>query len=152
MLTAWRLVRAKYAGQAASGEGAAHAGGRWNSRSTAMICTSSSQALAALETLVHLNPRIILSYKLVAIAFAEALVQTLPNARLPAEWRSEPPPISTKLLGDSWVQGGTSAVLAVPSTIVPQEANYLLNPRHRDFAKIRFGKPEDFNFDPRLLP
>jgi len=151
MLTAWRLVRVKYAAQAASGEGAARAGGRWNSRGTAVIYASSSQSLAALETLVHLNPRIILAYKIVEIAFAKDLVQNLSRHTLPTDWRSEPPPLATKRIGDQWVKEATSAVLAVPSTIIPEELNYLLNPGHRDFAKIRFGKPQDFSFDPRLL-
>jgi RES domain-containing protein len=151
MLTAWRLVRVKYANDVVSGAGAARAGGRWNSRGTAMIYTSSSQALAALETLVHLNPRIVLAYKTIAMIFAQELLETVTDAQLPPDWRNEPPPLSTKMIGDHWIREGASAVLAVPSTIVPQELNYLLNPRHRDFTKIRFSKPEDFSFDPRLL-
>lgn len=151
MLTAWRLVRRKYASEVASGQGAVRAGGRWNSRGRAMIYASAHQSLAALENLVHLNPRIILSYKMVAITFDEELLQTLAISDLQADWRSEPPPPSTKAVGDQWIKNGTSVVLAVPSTIVPQEANYLLNPRHRDFAKIRFSDPKAFSFDPRLL-
>jgi RES domain-containing protein len=70
---------------------------------------------------------------------------------LPAEWRVEPPPPSTKAVRDAWVRGKRSAVLALPSVIIPGDLNYLLNPAHPAFKRIAIGKPERFAFDPRLL-
>jgi RES domain-containing protein len=80
------------------------------------------------------------------------MVETLPFRTLPADWRAEPPPSSTKRLGDAWVVQARSAILAVPSVIIGGERNYLLNPVHPDFKRISIGKKCPFAFDRRLLP
>jgi len=64
-------------------------------------------------------------------------------------WASDPPPDSVRRLGSAWLDMGESAVLAVPSAIVPLEYNFLINPRHEDFPRIRIGAPDEFRFDPR---
>jgi RES domain-containing protein len=151
MPEAWRIVKAKHAATAFSGEGAAKTGGRWNSRGVPMVYASSTQALAALETLVHLNPPVPLKYVAFHLRFDVALVEKVPFSRLPRDWQAEPPPPSTKALGDVWVRQRRSAVLALPSVIIPGESNYLLNPAHPAFQQISIGKPERFGFDPRLL-
>jgi RES domain-containing protein len=151
MLTAWRIVKAKHAATAFSGDGAAKMGGRWNSRGARMVYASASKSLAVLETLVHLNPPVAFQYVGFAIEFDASLVTTLATAKLPVAWRKEPPPSSTQALGDAWLAAGSSAILAVPSVILPSETNYLLNPAHPDFSKIKIAKPEPFAFDPRLL-
>ena len=151
MLEAWRIVKSKHADTAFTGEGAARFGGRWNSRGVAVVYTSSTRSLAALETLVHLNPPVQFSYKILGARFREELLERLPAAQLPPDWRAEPPSQSTMRLVDRWVREERSAVLAVPSAIVPEELNYLLNPAHRDFKKIHLGEPEDFAFDARLI-
>ena|SRR5437660_3999568 len=151
MPEAWRIVRAKLVRTAFSGEGAAKAGGRWNSRGRRVVYTSSTQSLAALENLVHLNPPILFKYKIFRLEFAQNLVEEIAVADLPKDWRAEPPPPSTKYIGNAWVLESRSAVLAVPSVIIPAELNYLLNPAHPDSNKIRIGKAADFTFDPRLL-
>lgn len=71
-------------------------------------------------------------------------------ATLPPTWRRYPGPGHLADLGTAWVRAGTTAVLVVPSAIVPQERNVLLNPGHRDFRGIRLGTPEPFSFDPRM--
>jgi len=146
----WRIIKEKRAATAFSGEGAARTGGRWNSRGVAVVYTSSTRALATLESLVHLNPPVAFKYVAIPIKFDDALVETLAGKNLPADWRNEPPPPSTKAVGDGWVKAARSAVLALPS-VITGELNYLLNPAHRDFGKIKIGKPEPFTFDPRLL-
>lgn len=148
---AWRLVKEKHAATAFSGEGAARYGGRWNSRGTWVVYTSSSRALAALESLVHLNPPLFFRYVLFTIEFDASLIETIPVSQLPPDWAAEPPPPAPQQLGDRWVRETRSAILEVPSTIIPQESNYLLNPAHPDFKSIRIGKPEPFDFDPRLI-
>jgi len=151
MLEAWRLVKAEHAAAAFSGEGAAKTGGRWNSRGVAVVYASATRSLAALETLVHLNPPMKFRYQLIRADFNETLVEWLNLAALPADWNLEPPPRITRMLGDNWVRASRSAVLAVPSVIMPEETNYVLNPAHPDFGQIAIGKPAKFAFDPRLL-
>jgi len=63
----------------------------------------------------------------------------------------QPPPAATRTIGDTWAREKRSAILAVPSVIIPEELNYLLNPAHPDFRKIAIGKPAPFSFDLRLL-
>lgn len=148
---AWRIVKAKHAATAFDGEGAWLFGGRWNSPGTRMIYTSATLSLAALESLVHLSPPVLFKYAAIPVEFDEALIETLPVSALPADWTVEPPSPSTKIIGDRWVKEARSAVLEVPSVIINAEPNYLLNPAHRDFKKVRSGKPVPFAFDSRLL-
>ncbi len=151
MPEAWRIVKARHAATAFSGEGAAKNGGRWNSRGVPVVYASGTKSLAALESLVHLNPPVRFKYVAILIKFHDALVQTVPPKSLPADWRAEPPSPASQRLGDAWVLAARSAVLAVPSVIVSGEPNFLLNPAHPDFKKISIAKPEKFSFDPRLL-
>ena len=146
---AWRIVKEKHAAAAFAGEGAGVHGGRWNSPGTGVVYTSGSKALAALESLVHLNPPVIFRYVAILVEFDRAHVETV--AALPVDSRDEPPPPSTKRIGDVWVREARSAVIEVPSVVIRGEPNYLLNPAHPDFREISIGKPEAFSFDPRLL-
>ncbi len=151
MKRAYRIVRETFAASAFSGEGAAFSGGRWNSRGIHMVYTSATASLAALETLVHLNPAMRFTYQLFTIEFDESLVISIPLSDLPPEWREQPPPPTTRQIGDAWVKSGRSAVLEVPSVVVPGESNYLLNPSHPDFQSIRIGQSQPFPFDARLI-
>jgi RES domain-containing protein len=151
MPEAWRIVKTKHLHSAFSGEGAAKTGGRWNSHGTRIVYSSGSIALAALETLVHLNPPLVLSWKLIPIHFRDDLIKHLGHSDIPSDWRSEPAPASARQLGDEWARSLDSCVLAVPSVLIPEELNFLINPMHSDFHEIAIGKPKDFMFDPRLL-
>src|SRR2546427_5515645 len=151
MPEAWRIVKEKHAATAFSGEGAARTGGRWNSRGVPVVYTSATKSLAALETLVHLNPPVLFRYVIFRVEFDDRLVEEIPSRSLPRNWRMEPAPPSTRRIGDSWVRARRSAVLAVPSVIISGELNYVLNPAHPYFKKISIGKPAAFAFDPRLL-
>ncbi len=148
-LQAWRIVKMKHAATAFSGEGARLYGGRWNSAGVSLVYTSCTRALAALESLVHLNPPVIFTYAAIPVEFDDALVEKV--SALPPGWKDSPPPPSTRALGDLWAAQARTAVLELPSVIIPGESNYLLNPAHPDFKKIVLGKPESFSFDPRLL-
>jgi RES domain-containing protein len=152
MRRAYRIVREKFAASAFTGEGAALTGGRWNSPGTHVVYTSATASLAALETLVHLNPAMPFNYLLIPIEFDERLIEKIQLASLPGDWREEPPPPSTKRLGDAWAKSARSAILELPSVIIPGETNYLLNTSHPDFKSITLGKPESFAFDHRLIP
>ena len=150
MAEAWRIIKARHAATAFTGEGAAKTGGRWNSRGVAVVYTSAIKSLAILESLVHLNPPFRFKYVAFPLKFDVALVEYFPVKSLPSDWRLEPTPPSTKTIGDVWVKAAQSAVLALPS-VITGDNNFLLNPAHPDFKKIIIGKPEPFVFDPRLL-
>lgn len=151
MLEAWRMVKEKHIATAFSGEGAARTGGRWNSRGVAVVYTSATRSLAALETLVHLNPLVIFDYRIIRVEFDDGWVERLTLAALSSDWNMEPPPLSTRQLGDDWARSSRSAILAVPSVIISDETNYVLNPAHPDFKKIAIDEPAPFTFDPRLV-
>ncbi len=151
MKRAWLIVREEHGSAAFDGEGAWRFGGRWNSRGIRMVYTSGTLSLAALETLVHLNPPVAFKYVAIPVDFDEALLETFATSDLPADWNEEPPPPSTAEIGDRWVKESRSAVLELPSVIIPAEPNYLLNSTHSDFKRIRIGKPTPFSFDPRLI-
>ncbi len=150
-VTAWRIVKAKHAAGAFTGEGARRFGGRWNSKGTPMVYTAGSQALAALEMLVHLDASDLLKhYRLIPVTFDQSTVKLLAPASLPANWKRRPTPQTVRAIGDEWVRLAQSVVFQVPSVLVPGESNYLLNPIHTDFAKLVIGKPQSFRFDRRL--
>jgi RES domain-containing protein len=150
-VTSWRIVTAARAAKAFDGEGARINSGRWNPPGAPVIYTAESAALAALEMLAHLRPlAAIPDYVLIPCEFDRRLVERLDRKRLPRDWRAYPAPSALQLLGDRWIKSGVSAVLEVPSALVPTESNYLLNPRHRDYRAIRIGSPRPFDLDPRL--
>ena len=150
-IKAWRVVREEYADRAFSGEGARRAGGRFNSKGSAVVYCSDSLALAVLEVAVHLpSYRGLRGRVAFGVSFDEKLVETLSSEDLSGDWRSTPPSRSTQQVGDTWVREGRSAVLRVPSVLVPRAANYLLNPSHADFKSINIGSAEPLAIDPRL--
>lgn len=152
MIRAVRIVEAPFAAAAFSGEGARRAGGRWNSPGTAVIYTAGSESLAILEMLVHLQSHELLKrYVLFEVSFDERLLRAIDPGALPKTWRKSPPGAAVQRVGDAWVASGVSAILRVPSVLVPREWNYLLNPAHRDFKQIRIGPRQPVRFDPRLV-
>jgi RES domain-containing protein len=151
LTTVWRITTARYAHEAFDGRGAALAGGRWNQVGTLAVYCSATLSLAALEFFVHVYARELPSLRAFPIEIPEELeIVHLMEAQLPADWNTTEPAESTQRLGSAWAQKGNSAVLSVPSVLIPSERNYVLNPVHRDFPKIRVGKPIPFGFDPRM--
>lgn len=151
MLSGWRIVKARHLHGAFSGEGSRRFGGRWNSVGVAMVYTAGSMSLAALEMVVHLETDELLeSYWAVKASFDEELVAELDRSQLPPDWRADVPPASTRELGDEWVRSEKSVVLRVPSVIIESECNYLFNPRHSAFSRVRLTAPQPFTFDARL--
>ena len=152
MVTAWRIVATRFVVDAFSGEGALINGGRWNSPGVRMVYTAGSISLALLELLVHLgNTEALRSYSLCSVKFEESLVSSLGRGSLPRGWRKSPAPESLQALGDDWISAGASVVLRVPSAIVDDEGNYLINPEHADFRRLKIGVPKPFDLDDRLL-
>nr|WP_275445886.1 MULTISPECIES: RES family NAD+ phosphorylase [unclassified Halomonas] len=146
------MVKRKWHRNAFDGEGARWYGGRWNSKGRACVYLASSESLAMLEIMVHLEDyRLLETYALIEVTFAESALMHLPNDQLPADWQAEPAPYSTAAIGDSWLESQSRLALAVPSVVVPRERNYLVNPRHTGFeAMISDAKDIAFAPDKRL--
>lgn len=158
MIEAYRISKESDSAKAFSGQGAKDWGGRWNSRGVAVVYTAAHRSLSILEVLVHLRggagvgrTTISAPFCVYAVSFDEALLEELPIASLPAGWNSEPPTAASQSLGDAWVLAANSTVLAVPSAIVPEERNYVLNPSHPRFPEVQIGAPVVCSVDPRLL-
>lgn len=153
MVTGWRIVKRRYADRAFDGEGARVHGGRWNSAGRRVVYVSESRALATLEILAGLRtPALIPAYVLIKLEFEEGVVTDLAKRKLPADWTASPPGNATQRIGDQWFDAMRSAVLRVPSAVVPGEFNFLINPLHRDFRNLKIGSPEQLYLDPRILP
>jgi RES domain-containing protein len=116
------------------------------------VYTAESLALAALEMLVSVNPtELVTRFVAIAAFIPDDLARTvLRPEELPRDWRAYPAPQELQRRGDDWLRGAATAVLAVPSAIIPFETNFILNPAHPDFARVRIGEPLPFEFDPRL--
>ncbi|MGL6337743.1 MAG: RES family NAD+ phosphorylase [Waterburya sp.] len=149
----WRICNEKWAKTAFDGQGAKIYGGRWNSIGIAVVYTSSSLALAALESLVHLGiKKIPLNYVAISADIPENLnIERVEPNKLPQNWKSDPAPAELASVGDQWVSSGASVILKVPSAVIDEEWNYLIYPEHPDFSKIQIGLPKTFQFDARLF-
>ncbi|VGO20090.1 RES family NAD+ phosphorylase [Pontiella sulfatireligans] len=152
MPTAWRLVHKKYMHSAFSGQGARLAGGRWNAEGHAVVYTAGSLSLALLEIIVHLEFKEALKlYKAIPVDIPDSLLQSIDPAKLPDGWSASPPQPCTQFIGNCWMERLSTVALRVPSAIVPNESNYLLNPAHPEFSQIKVGEPIDLPVDPRVL-
>lgn len=152
MIRAWRIAKARHAAQAFSGAGGLSSGGRWHYKGERVVYTASSLALAALEVFVHLD-RAQNDIRWVAFEVSipdTAPLTTLAMRQLPRDWRREPPPAATMRTGGAWLRQAGTAVLRVPSAIIPAEYNYILNPAHAEFHKLRMAPPTPFSFDSRM--
>jgi len=138
----WRVCRRPFANL--SGEGARLYGGRWNSPGRPMVYAAESAALSVLEVRVHLDLdwRVLPDdYVLMAIDTGDLLAETLAET-----------PVDPRAVGDAWLASGRSALLRAPSFIVPESANVLVNPAHRDAARLAVASIRPFAFDARLWP
>jgi RES domain-containing protein len=148
VISLYRLSSARFA--ADSGVGAAQYGGRWNRVGTEVIYAAQTASLAALEVLVHYSalPK---EHILTEIQVPDALsILRWEEDALPDGWKSEAPIAETQDLGEIWVRGARTAILSVPSSIIPRERNYILNPAYPEFRQINFQPSLPFQFDPRL--
>lgn len=147
-VVAYRVVREKYLGSAFDGEGARLYGGRWNSKGVSVVYTSDSLALCSLEIFVHLPSYTLLAdYVYISVGFDSDLVT---EAFLIDGWDERPISKISQTIGDQWIKEGLSPVLSVPSVIIPDGLNFLININHPDFKKIEIGKPQPLAFDSRF--
>lgn len=135
-----------------TGQAAKAVGGRWNDVGTPMVYAASSIALAVLETVVHLGAgSMVFNRYLVAIDVpAEAYRRREVMKEPPEAWDSIPPSFKSKQLGSAWVRSQRRLLLDVPSVVVPQERNLLINPLHTDIGRLKAINLGRFVYDPRL--
>lgn len=152
----WRIAQETrdYPADDLSGAGAAKVGGRWNSVGKAVVYTSRSVALAYLETLAHLGRGVPMNCFLVRVTVPDAVwdkAAWVKEKELPTTWRAQPAGLGSVQFGDKWLAAGRSALLCVPSVIVPEDTNVLINPHHADAALIKASVYRQIVFDPRVL-
>lgn len=151
MLSVWRISTSAFARYAFSGEGARLYGGLWNPKGVAMVYTAASRSLAMLEMLVQDQP-LRAHYVFIEARIPGALgIDRVRMVELPPDWREIGARGKLQAIGAEWARRRRTPVLAVPSAIVPAESNYLLNPAHPDFKRIKIGKPTIAETDLRLL-
>ena len=151
-ITSWRLVTRRFKDTAFDGEGARISGGRWNSVGNPVVYTAATTSLGLLELLAHSSTtRLLPFYLAIPVVFDERLVDRFDRAQIPKGWRSHPLPRGTQKIGDGWIAPGHSCILEVPSVIVPRESNFILNPKHPNFASVGIGEPIDLDVDARLI-
>ena len=154
--TLWRIATdtKDYEADDMSGAGAKTTGGRWNKVGIAVIYASTSRALACLETVVHLNAgglplnRYLVEIEVPDAVWAARQIETPTSLRV--GWDAEPSGRASIDFGTSWVQGKGTALLQIPSVIVPEEYNILINPAHPDAALCTAHKVRKWLYDPRL--
>jgi RES domain-containing protein len=148
---AWRIIKEKYKDAALSGEGARIYGGRWNEKGHPALYLSDSLALAALETFVHLGMAAArINYISLRIDLPDEGIDSIDEKKLSSNWRTEHPSETTQSIGAIWLKERKKLALKVPSILVPVEYNYLVNPEHKDFKKLKIVSCESFYFDPRM--
>lgn len=147
-MIAWRLCRAPFL--ALDGEGARRYGGRWNAPGAAVVYASAHLSLAVLELLVHTDADL-LPETLYSLAIDIPDRVKIFRPALPKNWRTPPQAEHLRAIGASWLQTAQGAVMAVPSAVLPQEENILINPLHPDAKRIKLAAKQRFHLDKRLL-
>lgn len=146
----YRLGRTKFAHDI-SGEGARLYGGRWNHKLTPCLYTSGSRALAVLEYTVNVNidevPR---ALSMTVLQIPDENILTLTPKDLPGDWALSPAPASTKDFGTGLLKKSDYLVIRIPSVVVPEEFNYLINPLHLDIRLVKVVSVRDFVYDVRI--
>jgi RES domain-containing protein len=146
----WRIARATHA--VFDGEGARRYGSRWTPKGLPAVFASATLSLAALERFVHTDPDLE-PLDLIAIGIdigADIPIDAVAVADLASDWRTYPAPPALAALGEQWLRESRTAVLSVPSVVIPHERNFVFNPTHRDFARLTIHPSEPFSFDPRM--
>ena len=153
MTRVYRLLRKPFSKQPFDGEGSFRFGGRWSSAGTRIAYTSEHLSLAILEYFVHIGADHPPHDLVVATAEIPDGVSTtrVQMEKLPATWRHTPPPAELAAMGDSFAGNKRAAVMIAPSVHAPNEANWLLNPQHPHFVRIKVRPSEPFSYDPRFF-
>jgi RES domain-containing protein len=147
----WRITTVRRVRAAFSGEGARLYGGRWNPKGVLLVYAAESRALAMLEMLVQDEP-LRARYVIIPATIPDGMaIERVDPAKLPSDWRTPERLDHTRAIGAAWAASKRTVALAVPSAVLPEETNYVLNPLHPEFNRVRVGKPKALITDVRLI-
>jgi len=148
----FRLSKKKYSKEL-NGKGASKSGNRWNSKGTEIIYTAESRALAMAEVAVHLTLAALPSdYVMIEIDIPNSIkIKEIKLKDLPSNWSDHPPSAGAQKIGDNFIDTIEYCLLKVPSAVVQGDYNYLINPYHKEFKKIKVINVFDFPFDRRIF-
>lgn len=150
MITVYRISSCNHV-RDLSGEGAFLYGGRWNNPGTRLLYTAESSALAMLEALAHITMLPLPSaYCMIRLSIPDDIA-SLDVVQLPANWKQQPPPDELRQWGDAFIREGRYLALKVPSVLVPDNFNFLINPKHELFARVKQVAVTNIYFDQRLF-
>jgi len=152
LIEAWRLIKTNWRKNAFTGDGARLYGARWSSKGTSVVYTSDTLALATLEIIVN-DSKLNLEegYTAYSIEIPKKIIYSPQPNTLPDDWHNNPHSRSSQIFGDHWVKSKKTAVMKVPSAVIPIESNYIINISHQDFSQIKINGPITFPFDKRLI-
>lgn len=153
MRRVYRILRRRFAKNPLDGEGAYLFGGRWSSPGTRLVYTSEHSSLAIVEYSIQADlndppPDLVLASADVPDSVSRTVVSV---ESLPVDWRCSPAPPELALIGDPFVRTGRHAILMVPCVVASAESNWLINPAHPDFSRIKVNALEPFCYDDRFL-
>jgi RES domain-containing protein len=153
LTTVYRILRRPYSKKPFDGEGAYRFGGRWSSPGTRIAYAAERLSLAMLEYFVHLDVNdppddLVLAKAQIPDTLARVEVTA---GQLPTNWRQTPATPELAAIGDKFVQSGRVTILIVPSALAPTESNWLINPLHPGFLKIKLKPIETFEYDSRFF-
>ena len=155
MISLWRIATdtRNYTAEDTSGAGAKNTGGRWNRQGNAMLYTATNISLAVLETFVHIKPDgLPFNRYLVRVDVPDPVWKAARDCRNPpVGWDAMPEGMVSLDEGDNWLKQNSTALMIVPSVIVPDEYNVLINPSHPDAAQIKAKKVKKWLYDPRMF-
>jgi len=149
----WRICLQAHVATGLLGTGGLHVSGRWHHRGNPIVYTSATPSLAALEVLAHVDPATAPpNLRLVEILIPDGLsLETCDPSTLAPDWMAFPAPQVLQDFGSTWLASHRSAVLRVPSALLPIERNFILNPLHSDANQFQVVRDIPFSFDVRLL-
>ncbi|MCO6499350.1 MAG: RES family NAD+ phosphorylase [Vicingus serpentipes] len=128
---------------------------RWNKDNQFVLYTGATRSLTTLELIVHRNSISAVDYKIMTISISddEALYSRVSINRLPPNWKNVSAYNELQKIGDDWYSNKKSLILQVPSVIIPQEFNYIINIYHPDFSPetVSLVRAEDYFWDDRLF-
>lgn len=151
----WRICSERYADTAFSGEGSRTTSGRWNSEGVPVASASEHLSLAALELFIHIDsedePKDLVAVEAEVAVDPKVVAQQQTEIleRLGATWRFDM--TTTRAIGDDWFAAQNSLLMPVPSVVIEMEWNFLINPRHKEFATMRIVQRRSFRFDERMF-
>jgi RES domain-containing protein len=147
----FRLSTTKHS-RSLSASGAAN---RWNTIGQTVLYTGATRALATLELIVHIrNDKPIVPYEMMIISLPDDsdLIQEIKPATLPTNWRTYSAYSTLQSIGSKWYKENKFLIMKVPSAIIPQEHNYVINTSHSLYSKgVILVRQEDYFFDDRLF-